>query len=108
MTRDDGYTRYTIRIPTPLYERVKAAAGEASVNSLVVATLEEAYPPPEQFHAIEFITSEWTSQARDLSDAEQRDLADKINSRLADEGESVRVRTEGGGSLTFIFPHLAP
>ena len=46
MAKQDDYTRYTIRIPTPLYERVKAAAGEASVNSLVVATLEERYPPP--------------------------------------------------------------
>lgn len=39
MTRDDGYTRYTVRIPTPLYERVKTAAGEASVNSLLVRWL---------------------------------------------------------------------
>lgn len=46
MTRDDGYTRYTVRIPTPLYERVKVAAGEASVNSLIVQLLEEKYPAP--------------------------------------------------------------
>lgn len=46
MSRNDGYTRYTVRIPTPLYERVKAAAGEASVNAEIVATLEEKYPAP--------------------------------------------------------------
>lgn len=46
MAKQDDYTRYTIRIPTPLYERVKAAAGEKSVNAEIVATLEEAYPAP--------------------------------------------------------------
>ena len=46
MTRDDGYTRYTVRIPTPLYERVKAASGQKSVNAEIVATLEEKYPEP--------------------------------------------------------------
>lgn len=44
MAKQDDYTRYTIRIPTPLYERVKTAAGEKSVNAEIVATLEEAYP----------------------------------------------------------------
>lgn len=61
MTRDDGYTRYTLRIPTPLYERVKAAAGEASVNAEILATLEQKYPPPltadlravlDRYHAV--------------------------------------------------------
>lgn len=47
MAKQDDYTRYTIRIPTPLYERVKDAAGEKSVNAEIVATLEEAYPEPE-------------------------------------------------------------
>lgn len=44
MAKQDDYTRYTIRLPTPLYERVKDAAGEASVNSLIVQVLEEKYP----------------------------------------------------------------
>lgn len=46
MARQDDYTRYTIRIPTDLYERVKASSGEASVNSTIVAVLEEKFPPP--------------------------------------------------------------
>lgn len=46
MTRDDGYTRYTVRIPTPLYERVKAAAGEKSVNAEIVEVLEREFPGP--------------------------------------------------------------
>lgn len=45
MAKQDDYTRYTVRIPTPLYERIKDAAGEASVNAEIVATLEKAYPP---------------------------------------------------------------
>lgn len=44
MAKQDDYTRYTIRIPTPLYDRVKEAAGEKSVNAEIVATLEEKYP----------------------------------------------------------------
>jgi hypothetical protein len=47
MAKQDDYTRYTIRLPTPLYERVKDAAGEASVNSLIVQVLEEKYPAPD-------------------------------------------------------------
>lgn len=45
MAGHDGYTRYTLRIPDTLYERVKAAAGEKSVNAEIIAALEEAYPP---------------------------------------------------------------
>lgn len=54
MAKQDDYTRYTIRIPTDLYERVKAAAGEKSVNAEIVATLEEKYPAPSKMAADEF------------------------------------------------------
>lgn len=47
MTRNDGYTRYTVRLPTPLYERVKAASGEKSVNAEIVEALVRIYPAPE-------------------------------------------------------------
>lgn len=46
MAKQDDYTRYTMRIPTPLYERVKAAAGEKSVNAEIVSVLEREYPEP--------------------------------------------------------------
>lgn len=49
MAGHDGYTRYTVRIPDALYERVKAAAGEKSVNAEIVATLEEKYPALPSF-----------------------------------------------------------
>lgn len=52
MAKQDEYTRYTIRVPTHLYERVKKSAGEKSVNAEIVATLEEAYPAPV-FSAVE-------------------------------------------------------
>jgi hypothetical protein len=41
MAKQDDYTRYTIRIPTPLYERVKEAAGEKSVNAEIIAALDD-------------------------------------------------------------------
>lgn len=46
MAKQDDYARYTIRIPTGLYERVKAAAGDKSFNAEIIATLEEKYPAP--------------------------------------------------------------
>lgn len=46
MSRDDGYTRYTMRIPTDLYDRIKEAAGEKSVNAEVLGVLAREYPPP--------------------------------------------------------------
>ena len=50
MKKDDGYTRYTVRIPTPLYERIKDAAGEKSVNAEIVQALEAVFPPPSDLH----------------------------------------------------------
>ncbi|ARC36632.1 hypothetical protein A6J80_09755 [Paracoccus yeei] len=47
MAKQDDYTRYTIRIPTPLYNRVKAAAGDGSVNTEIIAILKEKYPDPD-------------------------------------------------------------
>ena len=54
MAGHDGYTRYTVRIPDALYKRIKAAAGEKSVNAEIVLTLEHAYPsfPEEVEHAL--------------------------------------------------------
>ena len=46
MAGHDGYTRYTLRIPDALYERVKSAAGEKSVNAEIVELLDRNYPEP--------------------------------------------------------------
>lgn len=47
MAKQDDYTRYTIRVPADLYQRVQDAADREgrSVNAEIVATLEEKYPP---------------------------------------------------------------
>ena len=45
MAGHDGYTRYTMRIPDDLYERIKEAAGEKSINAEILAVLHKAYPP---------------------------------------------------------------
>lgn len=42
MAKQDDYTRYTIRIPTPLYEQIKAAAGEKSVNAEIIERLQNS------------------------------------------------------------------
>lgn len=57
MAGHDGYTRYTVRIPTPLYERVKKAAGEKSVNAEIVETLEQTYPAPAPRKLVEEVTA---------------------------------------------------
>lgn len=45
MAKQDDYTRYTIRIPSELYDRIKEGAGDKSVNAELIETLERAYPP---------------------------------------------------------------
>lgn len=43
MARQDTYVRYTIRLPAPLYERVREAAGEKSINAEIIARLETSF-----------------------------------------------------------------
>ena len=47
MAKQDDYTRYTVRIPTPLYERVKTIAGDKSVNAEIIEILSAAFPKPD-------------------------------------------------------------
>ena len=44
MAKQDDYARYTIRIPADLYERLKEAAGEKSVNAEIIARLQGSFP----------------------------------------------------------------
>ena len=76
MAGHDGYTRYTTRIPDALYERIKAAAGEKSVNADIVATLEEKYPPSDSLDrataaVVDLLTSR-VPRAALVSDFEDR------------------------------------
>lgn len=43
MAKQDEYVRYTIRVPAELYDRLKDAAGEKSVNAEIVARLEDSF-----------------------------------------------------------------
>lgn len=43
MAKQDDYVRYTIRLPAPLYEKVREAAGEKSVNAEIIARLEASF-----------------------------------------------------------------
>lgn len=104
MTRDDGYTRYTVRIPTPLYERVKQAAGEASVNSLVVEALEEKFPAQTS----PIISEEALAIARKIleaSDQESLAMLDELNAELA-KGPVRIVAEFSYGKLQFVFPDI--
>lgn len=43
MAKQDEFVRYTVRLPRELYERIQAAAGNASVNAEVIKRLEAAF-----------------------------------------------------------------
>ena len=47
MAKQDDFVRYTIRVPAPLYERLKDAAGVKSVNAEIVARLENSFRESE-------------------------------------------------------------
>ncbi|PHS03814.1 MAG: hypothetical protein COA78_17230 [Blastopirellula sp.] len=41
MAKQDDYTRYTIRVPSPLYQALKREAGHRSVNAEIIERLQE-------------------------------------------------------------------
>ncbi|MBG6209261.1 putative DNA-binding protein [Labrenzia sp. EL_126] len=43
MTERDEYTRYTIRIPTELYDRLQEASGHKSLNAEITLRLEASF-----------------------------------------------------------------
>lgn len=101
MAKQDDYTRYTIRLPTPLYERVKEAAGEASVNSLVVDVLAEKFPAPLKLdlplrdlviHLLERTTEraplrikKYVKSIREQIEEEPDDIADELAKHVASQ-----------------------
>ncbi|PWE26721.1 hypothetical protein C4N9_20905 [Pararhodobacter marinus] len=90
MAKQDDYTRYTIRLPTPLYERVKEAAGEASVNSLIVQVLEERYPAPdEDFERLIALLEQAQRLRGGARTDKQREVYDLVIKRVSDEIEKV-------------------
>lgn len=102
MTRDDGYTRYTVRIPTPLYERVKYAAGEKSVNAEIVAALEKAYPP--KFIDIGVLTEFLEAAVAMDTPEEQKEFVDSVNRIMAAAQFPWTMKADGFGVVQF-FPY---
>lgn len=98
MKKDDGYTRYTVRIPTPLYDRVKEAAGEKSVNAEIVETLTKVYPPK----SIEIDTlSEFLRYLISLDDGEKKEEIENINNLMGNLKYPWTVKAWGDGTVTF-------
>ena len=90
MARQDSYSRYTIRVPSDLYERVKIAAGDKSINAQVIEILEEKYPAPaasehEQYAQV----VKWSDRVLlSTSEEEAKRLANEANEWLKGPGQS--------------------
>lgn len=52
MAKQDDFTRYTIRVPTELYDRLKHAAGVKSVNAEIIERLELTFERFHEFNAV--------------------------------------------------------
>lgn len=85
MAGHDGYTRYTVRIPTPLYERVKDAAGEKSVNAEIVATLEEKYPAATDLQSYTKELIEFAEAVAEMPPGPERDALSEALNKAFDE-----------------------
>lgn len=87
-----------MRIPTPLYERVKVAAGEKSVNAEIVQTLEAAYPEPWDF------TDQFASLVSDVIvpiDVDRDTALVRLNDLLQQNNVGMTASYEGGETVTF-------
>jgi len=43
MAKQDDYVRYTIRVPADLYEQIREAAGDKSVNAEIIDRLQRSF-----------------------------------------------------------------
>ncbi|MFE3839408.1 hypothetical protein [Pseudogemmobacter sonorensis] len=102
MAKQDDYTRYTIRLPTPLYERVKAAAGEASVNSLIVQVLEKEFPASEITHIALFTMLETMRSIED--NAERAKILRMFQDFLRACGPHITVTEDHDGEILLETP----
>lgn len=83
MAKQHDYTRYTIRVPSYLYDRVQAAADAAgrSVNAEILSSLELLYPPQVDIEArVNELIDELSSIAKQIAEdplgaADRKDLA---------------------------------
>jgi hypothetical protein len=85
MAKQDDFTRYTIRVPSDLYERVSAAADASgrSVNGEIIATLEEAYPAPSATGILDIVREFMEKFDKASSVPEAQRVVDHTNAELA-------------------------
>mgnify|MGYP003124070254 CR=1 FL=1 len=89
----DKQDKFMLRLPTGMRERIKAAADDnnRSMNSEIVAVLEEKYPEPvSRDEQAEAFLLNWVISSKD--DNEMRDRAMHANKMLSDSGKNLEIR----------------
>lgn len=81
MARDDGFVRYTLRVPEDLYARVQRAAGAKSVNAEIVQALEEKYPAP----SLGVLWTELGRALKEMGEDQQKAAIDLLMDNVDDE-----------------------
>lgn len=99
MAKQDDYVRYTVRLPAELYERIKRAAGDKSVNAEIIATLEEAYPPMTM--DVELL-ADYLGVLSNGTETEGREVfLEDLNEKMALTERPWTASTDGLGSVVF-------
>lgn len=95
-----------VRMSADLRDRIKAAAeiNGRSQNSEIIATLEEAYPVPEDFDPFRFAYLEWVKIGPDASQEARQEVVRRVNERFAAEGEQMTVAIDDKGTMSFTRP----
>lgn len=92
MAKQDEYARYTIRIPAELYERLKASAGNKSVNAEIIARLEDSFT---------------ASDTAPLLDAALTKLVTRLDQETAVQREMIDFYKEQVGMMKFLIEDIA-
>jgi hypothetical protein len=102
MAKQDDYVRYTVRIPSDLYERVKSASGEASVNSLIVELLLEKFPEPSV--NADLVLQLMQHIAEEANTSMRATMIADLNQMLAVNGATFRAKTDPDDGLFLEVP----
>ncbi|HEV2518015.1 MAG TPA: hypothetical protein VGV07_22380 [Devosia sp.] len=84
MAKQDEYTRYTIRVPSKLYERLQSAAGDASVNAEIIRRLELSFQLDRELPIASMALDEMEAGI-----AQQREMFD-LTKELVEEVKGLR------------------
>jgi hypothetical protein len=91
MARQDDYVRYTIRVPAELYERVKEAAGDRSVNAEIIERLDKSFQPQPSAESTAAATDSLIESAKLIAEAVQT-IQVRLKSSDIDRLELRRVK----------------